>query len=281
MNYKICSVVDPSLIHQAFLSGFSDYAIPMNLPLDPFIDRFFGPEGNTLEDSFIAFKEDVPVGLILGGIRKFDGYKNLRCGTLCITPEFRGRGVSQELFQLFIENGNKQQCERFSLEVLKDNERAIRFYEKQGFKKGNIITYFNSSINVNWIKHNTNLKVEKVGLSVAEELRNRILSTHINWQNEVDYFIKDHTAHCFAAYGDKQVIAALVITKAGIINFLYVLEGERCKGVASNLISYAVKQLNLAKLSISMPDNINMADFLRKTGFKKVNIEQYEMYKMV
>lgn len=283
MNYKRCSEVDKPLIHQAFLSGYADYAIPMNITLEPFFERFFGSEGNTLEDSFIAFQNNEPVGLILGGIRTFDRFKNLRCGTLCVTPEYRGEGVSQALFHLFVQNGINQQCDRLSLEVLSDNDRAIRFYEKQGYKKYHTISYFSKSVDDNQLKHTIveHITIKEVDLSVAEGVRKAILSTHINWQNEADYFMQDYTAHCFTAYLADQIIGTLVITEAGKIYFLYVSEDEREKGIARNLLAHAINERNLKKLTISMPNNIDMAEFLRKLGFMKANIEQYEMYKMV
>ena len=69
----------------------------------------------------------------MGGIREFDSYRNLRCGTLCILPEYRGQQVADQLFELFLQNAKQANCERISLEVLADNHRAIRFYEKMDF----------------------------------------------------------------------------------------------------------------------------------------------------
>lgn len=284
MKYIRCSEVNGSFIHQAFLYGYSDYAIPMNIPVGQFFERFFGQEGNTLENSFIAFDNDEPVGLVLGGVRTYDGYKNLRCGTLCVKPEYRGLGVSQELFRLFVDNGIMQQCERLSLEVLSDNNRAIRFYEKQGYKKYNKLFYFTKALGENRIKTNTinrKINIKEVDLSVAAEVRKSILTTHINWQNEVKYFMKDHTAHCFVAYIEKWIVGTLVITNSGKIYFIYIDEGERQKAIASSLLSHSINQLDLQKLKISMPDNIDIADFLIKIGFKKDLVEQYEMYKLI
>lgn len=283
MKYKRCSEVDRTLIYKSFSSGYSDYAIPMQISPDLFFERFFGPEGNNLEDSFIAFSNDEPVGLILGGIRTFDGYKNLRCGTLCVTPEYRGEGISQELFRLFEENGTNQHCERLSLEVLSDNERAIRFYEKQGFKKSNKLIYFSHLLDVHPIEQNridNLITIKEVNLSAAANARNSILFTHINWQNEVDYFMRDCTAHCLTAFRDEQQVGTLVITDAGKIYFLYVNEGERQKGMASNLLLHAINHLKLQQLKISMPETIDLTEFLRKVGFKKDTIEQFEMHKL-
>lgn len=283
MKYKRCSEVDRELIHRAFLDGFSDYAIPMNIPREQFFQRFFGQEGNTLEDSFIAFDDNEPVGLVLGGIRTYDGYKNLRCGTLCVKPEYRGKGVSRELFRLFVDNGLSKQCERLSLEVLSDNHRAIRFYEKHGYQKDHKLIYFSHALDDNRFKIsrlNTEIKIREADLSVAAEVR-KTIPTHVNWQNEVEYFMKDQNAYCFVAYQGNSLVGTLVITYKGKIYFLYIDEGERQKAIASSLLSHAINQLDLHKLTLSMPDHIDISEFLKKVGFKKESIEQYEMYKLV
>lgn len=93
--------------------------------------------------------------------------------------------------------------------------------------------------------------------------------------------MKDHTAHCFAAYVGESIVGTLVITYSGKIYFVYVDEGERQKAIASSLLFHSINQLKLQNLKISMPDNIDIAKFLRKVGFKKDPVEQYEMYKNV
>ncbi|MEC4566037.1 hypothetical protein L8C07_08770 [Paenibacillus sp. CMAA1739] len=54
----------------------------VSMEQDDFAARFFSPEGNSRKHSFLAMDEDQLIGLILGGIRQFDGYKTMRCGTL-------------------------------------------------------------------------------------------------------------------------------------------------------------------------------------------------------
>lgn len=65
-------------IYEAFTDGFSDYIINVSLAKEEFVRRFFGPEGNTLENSIIAFDGHKPIGLNLGGIKIYEGIKTLR-----------------------------------------------------------------------------------------------------------------------------------------------------------------------------------------------------------
>ncbi len=64
-----------------------------------FINHFFKIEGNKKEYSFIAFKNNVPVGVIFSGLRTDEPFKTLRCGTMSIKPEERGSGLAKKTYE--------------------------------------------------------------------------------------------------------------------------------------------------------------------------------------
>lgn len=135
ITYKLGTEVEKIDIHKAFKSGFSDYMIKMDIPEDVFFKRFFGPEGNTYDLAIIAYHKDVPVGLVMGGIKPFDGNaKTMRCGGLCVVPEFRGKGISQELMRRHKEMALEHGCKQIMLEVIGGNDRAIQFYKNLGYQ---------------------------------------------------------------------------------------------------------------------------------------------------
>jgi len=47
ITYKLATRVADDGIYEAFMTGFSDYIIKLQMEKEPFFDRFFGPEGNT------------------------------------------------------------------------------------------------------------------------------------------------------------------------------------------------------------------------------------------
>ena len=97
-QYKKCSEVNIDLVYEAFKDGFSDYIIKMEISKEDFIQRFLGPEGNSLKHSFLALDDDKSVGVILGGIKDYENIKTMRCGTLAVHPNYRVVGVSQKFF---------------------------------------------------------------------------------------------------------------------------------------------------------------------------------------
>jgi len=278
-TYKRCTEVDTDAIYEAFIAGFSDYIIKIEMPKDGFQKHFFGPEGNGYEYSVIAFDDCKPVGLILGGIKVYEGLKTLRCGALCVIPDYRGTEVSHKLFDLHREIALENNCSQMYLEVIAGNERAINFYRKKGYKKVYDLVYYSHS-NPSGI--NTDLPsgftVKRTDIDTLRSFSREIHGLHINWQNDFDY-----TSYCneqiyYGVFKDATMVGGLNIHSAGRINFLWVDPGLRNKGIGKGLISHAVKELNIKKLAISFPGNVSLMGFVNRLGFMKDTISQYEMY---
>lgn len=54
-----------------------------------------------------------------------------------IHKDYRGSGVAQTLLNALIKRAKKINLSKIVLDVIKNNQRAIRFYEKNGFKRYN------------------------------------------------------------------------------------------------------------------------------------------------
>jgi ribosomal protein S18 acetylase RimI-like enzyme len=59
---------------------------------------------------------------------------------MAVLPEWEGRGVAKELLGAI--ERELQHCERISLDTTAPLERAIRFYERQGFTRSGKVTDF-------------------------------------------------------------------------------------------------------------------------------------------
>ncbi len=279
IRYQRCSEVKDHFIHQAFQGGFSDYIIKMEISEPDFIHRFFGPEGNARETSFIAFYEQQPVGVILGGIKNYETIKTMRCGTLALHPEFRGHGISQKLFELHKEEAVKQGCKQLFLEVIVGNDRAIHFYKKLGYEKIYDIVYY-SNQNLSGLKM-AETKSEAIIISLDfNDFQTHIQkwTYHINWQNDIDFLEKLTHNHYFAAYLNEELVGCLSIISNGGISFLMVDKNVRGQGIATQLLQTACKNLQLSKMTTGFPNNSLLEGFYKKHGFQKGNLAQYEMY---
>ncbi|MGG1400326.1 GNAT family N-acetyltransferase [Bacillus salipaludis] len=279
ISYQRCSEVEDHFIHQAFQDGFSDYIIKMEISELDFIQRFFGTEGNARETSFIAFYEQQPVGVILGGIKNYESIKTMRCGTLALHPDFRGQGISQKLFELHKEEAAKHGCKQLFLEVIVGNDRAIHFYKKLGYEKIYDIVYY-SNQDLSGLKM-ASIKSEAIIRSLDFndfQTHSQKWTYHINWQNDIDFLEKLSHNYYFGAYLNEELVGCLSINSNGGISFLMVDKGVRGQGIATLLLQTACKNLHLSKMATGFPNNSLLEGFFKNHGFQKGNLAQYEMY---
>ena len=61
--------------------------------------------------------------------------KTAYISVVVIDPEYRGMGLGTEIIKNVIDDCDKNGYERIRLEVDKNNQKAIRLYQKFGFKK--------------------------------------------------------------------------------------------------------------------------------------------------
>lgn len=279
MEFKRCTEVDMNSMYSAFSLGFSDYIIKLEMPQSIFEMRFFGPEGNSLEYSFIALDDERPVAIILGGIKYYEGVKTLRCGTLAVAPEYRGKGVSHKLMELHREEALKQQCKQLFLEVIVGNDRAINFYKKLGYEKIYDLSYFSlKDVTSLSEKCKLQLGIHEIDIKDLRAAAQKSKEIHINWQNDLDYIEKLDDQINLGAYVGHKLVGAISANKNTRINYIWVEENFRHNGIGKSLVKAAAKGLGLSKLSLGFPNNASVQGFITHIGFTKDNISQYEMY---
>ncbi|MCU4989913.1 GNAT family N-acetyltransferase [Bacillus cereus] len=278
IQYKRCSEVSIDLLYEAFRDGFSDYIIKMEVSKEDFIKRFLGTEGNLLEHSFLALDGDKSIGVILGGIKDYENIKTMRCGTLAVHPNYRGIGVSQKLFELHKEEALQNECKQLFLEVIVGNDRAIRFYNKLGYEKVYDLSYYNLKDLTKIIsKGGKGIEVKQLEFPSFKVEIQKWLHFHINWQNDMDYIEKTNNTF-YGAYVGNELNGSICINEQGKISFIFVDKDYRNIGIATSLLLRASEELNIASLSIGFPNNNLLEGFLKKNGFEKNTLAQYEMY---
>lgn len=202
----------------------------------------------------------------------------MRCGTLAVHPEFRGIGVSQKLFELHKEEATQNKCKQLFLEVIVGNDRAIHFYNKLGYEKVYDLSYYNlNDLTKIMNKGNKNIEVKQLEFPTFKVEIQKWLNFHINWQNDIDYIEK--TNHTFyGAYVDSDIKGSVCVNEQGKISFIFIDKDYRNIGVGTKLLQVASEELKLSSLSIGFPNNNLLKGFLKKSGFEKNSLAQYEMY---
>jgi hypothetical protein len=251
----------------------------MELPQEVFFKHFFGPEGNAREYSILALDGEKPVGLNLGGIKEYEGIRTLRCGALCVHPDYRGTEVSSKLFELHKEIALENHCQQMFLEVIVGNDRAINFYRKKGYEKVYDLAYY-SHPSPSDIQGElpSDVLIERIDMDRLRSLSEHIQDIHINWQNDFDYLSHFADQAHYGVFQDAKLIGGLSVHPSGKISFMWVDPSFRRQGIGRGLIGRAVSELGLQKLSVNFPNNASLTGFVKRLNFTKDPLAQYEMY---
>lgn len=282
IQYLNCRDVSDSQIFEAFSKGFSDYFIKLELTEKIFVERFFGPEGNSRDYSFVAVENGTAVGVILGAVKHYEGNKTMRCGTLAIDPKYRGTGIAMKLFEFHKETAISQGCRQLFLEVLVENERAIKFYRNKGYEKVYDLSYFSlATPQAFWGSQVPGYEIKPVGLSELRHSFHQAANVHINWQNDMNYIEKSSNLCCFGGYRGSDHVASICVNPQGKIHFLWVVPECRGQGVGRALLGEAQAEMNLSQLSTGFPNNHHLEGFFKRMGFSRNSVAQFEMYQLL
>lgn len=279
-SFKKCIEVSDDLIYKAFTDGFADYIIQAKMTQEQLIGRFFGIEGNDRELSFVAFKDNKPIGIILGGIKTDETFKTLRCGAMSLIPEERGSGVATKLFELHEGLARDIGCKQLFLEVIDINARAISFYKKMGYEKVYDLTYMNWEISNKEIIGDVNNEISNAISVLSHEdvysLREEEFS-HLPWQEQFSYF-KQLSCNYYGIKDGDSLIAGLAGTKNKIF-YIWVHPRYRLKGYARALLNRLIVDTDTQKLTMTYANNSELHTFAKHYGMEKSKINQSEMYK--
>jgi GNAT superfamily N-acetyltransferase len=121
------------LIHELVLDAFAIYPVPMQPTLEQ-LTSMLERRGVDWPSSFAAFYDDQLIGVIITAI---DEWPALHIGAYAILTAVRrgwqGKGVLTALFEWLNLGLDRRQVTQMQLEVLIDNPRARRAYERLGF----------------------------------------------------------------------------------------------------------------------------------------------------
>jgi ribosomal protein S18 acetylase RimI-like enzyme len=117
-------------LHAAYVAGYRGYYVHVDLPLESFRAELV-MEDVDLTASAVARLDDEIVGVALLAIRGLRG----RIAGIGVAPQHRGRRVGETLMHRLLDEARARGVQWLWLEVLTQNEPAIRLYQKLGFRR--------------------------------------------------------------------------------------------------------------------------------------------------
>jgi len=81
----------------------------------------------------------LPLYLRFGRMTRIPSSSELCIGDIAVSPRFMGKGIAAALMNQAVESAREGGYSLLSLYVLRDNARAIRFYEKTGYSVDEVV----------------------------------------------------------------------------------------------------------------------------------------------
>lgn len=281
MNLKILTLNKYSLIDFVNLVNkvFEDYTVPVNWNVINF--QLDARENSiSLEDSFIFFKGEKPVGFIVNSIRR----DRARIDAMGVVKEERGTGTASFILEHATNYLKWKGIKKILLEVITKDKRAYRFYEKHGFReKRKLHLLVNKDLKTESIEYRA-IKVEPryvYTLSLNLEISGRTT----NWQREPITLLLADGRYNYVKLVHRGKEGYLVWgkneDKSTYIVDLGTKNNDEWENFAKIAVDYLVRETNCKIISAtSVPENDPLYSALKSVGFTSL-IEQSEMYKNI
>jgi len=124
-NYSLSELVE--LLNR----GFEDYFIPIHFSIDMF-SNMLHKDGIDLADSRVLISDNQACGIALIARRRW--LRASRVAAMGIAKESRGKGAGSRFMKQLIDNASERGDREMVLEVIEQNEAAVKLYQKYGFQ---------------------------------------------------------------------------------------------------------------------------------------------------
>jgi ribosomal protein S18 acetylase RimI-like enzyme len=275
LSYRLLTATDFSTLYACFLDAFSDYQVDMQMSEQQFAQRLTR-DGVQLEISAGAFDDDRMIGFYINALGDWQGKLTAYDAGTGIVPDYRGRGVAQELFAFTVSRLKERAVSQYLLEVLTSNERAVALYRKLGFIEVRRFAVFRSQQALKPIDDSAEVEMRRVEEPDWKLFRS-FWDGYPSWQNSIDavervpndrMIVGAHVEGCCVGYG-------IVFTPSANLMQLAVAPAYRRKGIGSRILS-ALSPAETLKVNNIDEELKGTLAFFESNGFKVV-MEQFEM----
>ena len=147
-----------------FFLAFEDYIIKMPTDKNYYWERWNASKVD-FNYSYGMVDEDRLVGFIINAIDKREGILTAFNTGTGVIPAYRGRRIVKSIYEYALKDLFENGIARSTLEVITNNDKAVRLYEGIGFKKNKTYKCYAGDI---LIEEQTNFELEEIPLNSAD-----------------------------------------------------------------------------------------------------------------
>lgn len=282
MPYKFRSLErsDIAEMHQTFIGAFSDYKLPFQLSYEQFVQKFILKLSIDFSLSVGAFSDNKLVGFIFTSIGPYQNKRTAYNGGTGVLPSCRGKGLTQQMYEYLLPRLRENDIKQAVLEVLVENQQAIRSYLSCGFSISTTYHCFQFS-NPHFLIGSATPDVEITLETEADwDLFTTFHDAELHFLDSSP-ILKKHIREeqlVVARMGEKVVGYIIFQPQVARISQLAVDKRFRKNGIGKQLLMHAIKATFSNTLTIVNVDyqQIKLINILKHMGFEHT-VDQYEM----
>lgn len=277
LTYRLLTAADFSSLYECFLVAFSDYQVDMQVSEQQFAQRL-ARDGVRMEISTAAFDDDRMIGFYINGAGEWQGKHTAYDAGTGVIPDYRRRGIAQELFAFTESKLRERPVSQYLLEVLTLNERAVALYRKLGFVETRRFAVLRSQQALAPLDDLADVELRRIE-EPDWKLFESFWDGYPSWQNSVAAAERSPNERVIVgAHVDGQCVGyGTVFSPVGNLMQLAVAPAYRRKGIGSRILRALSAGETLKVNNIDEKLKGTLA-FFEANGFKMV-LEQFEMCK--
>ncbi len=278
LAFRTLTEIPLELIHAAFIDAFSEYEVPMELPLDR-LQAMMHTRSYAAELSLGCFDDDQLVGFVLVGARR-DGANMLRTYDVAtgVIRAYQNQKVGSQLLTQLIPLLTQAGAASFQLEVLEHNLAAQKLYTTHGFTRTRQFHCYRTAI-IPSTDADTGVVWRADPTVLAAVVESTYASFAPSWQYALaSYHRTAATCHVVSAHDGPTMIAYGIIDGASIMQ-IGILPAYRTPHVFAAVLArlaYASAQTHMRMINVEAGSWIDQQ--VQAMGWEHM-ISQYEMVK--
>ena len=260
----------------AFNSSFEGYFIPIQLNETVLLDKIKA-ENIFLEYSVGVSINNQLVAFILVGIdSKNNQMLSYNAGTGVI-PEFRGQHLPQKMYDYLLPLLHKNNIRNHYLEVITQNQKALKIYESIGYQITKKVTCFKGKINEP--KQLFEYQIFEFDF-VSESTIQSFWNHQPTYQNTLSSINRNKNAHTFlGVFSENGLLAYVIYANSNARVKQFGVDKNYRKSSLGHHLFYEVQKANptqeISLINIDSNDTETIT-FLQKIGLS-TTVEQFEM----
>ena len=270
MDLTTRSTIDYSLLElvEILNRGFENYFVPIQFNISQFT-TMLRKDSIDLDSSRILLIDGEPSGIALIARRGWTS----RLAAMGISQPIRGKGAGSWFMDRLIQESRQRNDHEMVLEVIEQNESAVKLYQKYGFKiVRRLIGFIRTSSADNGAG-----SLEEFDLREAGRLISRYGLPDLPWQLSGETIA--HMTPPVRAYCKSQAYAVISNPDAEhvVIWSLFVHPDARGKGLSFNMLEslIATHTGKTWHVPAILPEELGKV--YEKAGFEKENLSQWQM----